>query len=476
MSTDVLRRSDVLPLINPYTVSGGMVFFGIWIWVWLQFLMDPQPIHSLYFLSLLQLFPVVLAFTRKHFTYMSFIMMFHFFSLSFPRWFQFNGYPGVPPLLPMAVEAINEQIFCTSVMLLVYFGCRSLLFNARPEKEKYLPLTLRKWQVVLLGLYVVLVPAFVDRLPSWFLTVHFLLLSADFVMLFSCHSPGNEILVRFVKFAAFLESIEYFLTTGMMTLMVALLSFYFLVICIERRYRLLVPFLLCIGFLSAVQTIKGSFRAIIFKVNPELSLIGRVELIGELLAYKYFDNEELEFDEDEEEKNALQEKSSFLLSGFMRASDDSLERVMELTPSKIDYWGGETYASIPFMFIPRALWPDKPSRHFWNKYGRTYGVLSSDDHQTSVGVSYLAEGYMNFGYHGMYFVALLMGFIIAICEAAAHRVLGGYFLFPFIIFLTPLLSPGTDLGSVLQSLWVLTLFMVGARPTLLGMAQRDDYV
>jgi hypothetical protein len=159
----------------------------------------------------------------------------------------------------------------------------------------------------------------------------------------------------------------------------------------------------------------------------------------------------------------------------MRAGDDSMERVLEYTPERVPFWEGETYASIPFMFIPRALWPDKPTRHFWNKFGRTYGVLSTEDYETSVGISYLAEGYVNFGYHGMYIVAFLVGFLIAICEKYAHVVLGGYFFFPFIILLTPLLAPATDMGSILQSLWILSMFLFAARPVLLTMARRDDY-
>jgi hypothetical protein len=227
--------------------------------------------------------------------------------------------------------------------------------------------------------------------------------------------------------------------------------------------------------MSAIQTVKGPFRAIIFsEVGESMGSWERFLVLGELLSARYIDEEDPDLFEDEEDKKD-DGFGAGLISGFMRAGDDSLERVLSMTPSKVPFWKGETYESIPFMFIPRALWPDKPSRHFWNKYGRVYGVLDNEDYQTSVGVSYLAEAYMNFGFSGMYLVAVIIGFLFALVERSAFFILNGYFYFPYVVLLTPLLMPGSDMGSMLNSLWVIYMVFLIGRPILSRMAQRDEY-
>ncbi len=478
MPADVttLRAPVVLPFFNIYTVSGLLLWGFLWILVKLNLAFNGEPVNHVYALLLIQALPVIVSFTRKHFTFLSFVMINHMVMLTIPKWFQFMRYPGAPKLLPRAAEAMQEQAFCTVILILVYYACRSLILNAVAEKEKYQFLTLKRWQLIALGAYVLIVPTMVFILPAWFLTVHFLLLSADVVMLFTCVCPGSETLLRWIKVATFIEAFTYFLNTGMMTLMGALVSFFFLISCMEKRYWRVLFIALGVFSMSAIQSVKGSYREIMKNSEVVLSTPERVGVLYELLAMKYFDLN-VDFEDIEEDPAEMDKETSSgkLMAGFMRAGDDSMERVLEYTPERVPFWEGETYASIPYMFIPRALWPDKPTRHFWNKFGRTYGVLSSEDYETSVGISYLAEGYVNFGYHGMYIVAFLMGFLIAVCEKYAHVVLGGYFFFPFIILLTPLLPPATDMGSILQSLWILSMFLFAARPVLLTMARRDDY-
>lgn len=469
-----LRAPAVLPFFNLFTVVGLVIWAFFYLIVKLNLFEGENGIEYLYALMLVQLLPVIISFTRKHFTYLSFIMLNHMVMLTLPKWIQFSGYAGVPKLLPKAIEAIQEQTFATIIMILVYYGFRAFFLNAVAEKEKYQYLTLKRWQVVCLGAYVIIVPTMIFHLPSWFLTVHFLLMSADVIMLFTCVCPGSETLMRWLKVAVFFEAFHYFLLTGMMTMMGALVSFFFLISCMEKKYWRVLSISVAILSMSAIQTVKGTYREMM-RTGPQMSMVERAGFLSELLVAKYIDDIEVPTEEDEVPTASDDDNSTKLIAGFMRAGDDSLERVLEYTPERVPYWNGETYSTILYMFIPRALWPDKPSRHFWNKYGRLYGVLSTDDFETSVGVSYLAEGYINFGYNGMYFIALLMGILIAMCEKVAHGILGGYFFFPYIILLTPLLAPGTDLGSVLQSLWILTMFLFGARPILMNMARRDDY-
>jgi hypothetical protein len=256
----------------------------------------------------------------------------------------------------------------------------------------------------------------------------------------------------------------------MLTMMGTICLLFFFIGSLKRSRSMLALALLFTVVTAMIQSVKADFRTTI-RENLEMPMMDRNAAVSDLLGAKYFAS-----DPSIGTSSATwADRWDSIVAGFGRAGDDSMERVLALTPSKVPFWGGETYASLPFMFIPRFLWPDKPTRHFWNKYGRVYGVLSEDDYQTSVGVSYLAEGYMNFGYPGMYAVALLVAFIIAIVERLSFVVMRGNFYFSFLVYMIPLMPPATDLGSMLNSLFVLFGVTVVLRPYLLRMAQRDDY-
>ncbi len=473
MNNAALRKPTILPLFNVYTLAGILVVVYIAVTLFLRMLWRDKPgIEYLYFLTLLQWIPVIIAFTRGHFTYLSFIMVFHFFQLSLPKMFLFAENENLLQTSPYILEAIKEQILCTTIIILVYYSCRAFFFSASAEKEKFQLLTLSRAQVVILSCYVLFVPLFLHKLPAWFLSVHFLLLSADIVLLFTASSPGNEYLVFFTKTAAILGSFNYFLNTGMMTLMGAIIYLCALVACLKKRYTVLSLIVFAVVGMSAIQTVKGAYRQLIFE-NWTATTKERLLYLGELLYAKYVEDEDAEIDEEDADK--IDDIGTTLISGFMRAGDDSLERVLEATPSRVPFWKGETYMSIPFMFIPRAFWHDKPTRHFWNKYGRVYGILSEDDFDTSVGISFLAEAYMNFGYTGMYVLSMVMGLLFVLVEKSSFYIMGGYFYFPYIVLLTPLLAPGSDLGSMLNSLWVILAVFAFGRSILLHMARRDDY-
>jgi hypothetical protein len=318
-----------------------------------------------------------------------------------------------------------------------------------------------------LGLYISIVPLFIEYLPPWFLIVHFMLLSADTLLLFSSRCPGMEMPMLWLRVWSVVLSVMYFLNTGMLTLLGSVIVVTFFIGLLRRGWKMTGFAILLTILVCATQSVKNDFRMLI-RTYPELALTDRFGTLTELISARYLgepNGGDVPWDA----------RWEMLLSGFSRAGDDSMERVLEATPKRVPFWGGETYAGLPFLFIPRALWKDKPSRHFWNKYGRVYGVLSDDDFATSVGVSYLAEGYMNFGYPGLYGVAVLVGFLIAFMERFAYIALGGYFYFSFLLFLLPLMPAGTDLGSMLNSLFMMVVLTPFIRQVMSRSTQKDDY-
>jgi len=85
--------------------------------------------------------------------------------------------------------------------------------------------------------------------------------------------------------------------------------------------------------------------------------------------------------------------------------------VMELTPDRVPYQYGSLYSYIAVTFVPRFIWPNKPSvndaNHWYQvSYGLTEpGNLSS----VSIAVGTVAESYINFGWLGPVLIMLPLG-------------------------------------------------------------------
>jgi len=93
-----------------------------------------------------------------------------------------------------------------------------------------------------------------------------------------------------------------------------------------------------------------------------------------------------------------------------------LGAVVELTPSEIPYWGGETYKPLLTSFVPRALWPNKPEERTGNAFGMRYGLLLPVETQMSVNLPWLTELYANFGRAGLVLGMLIIGVFLALLD------------------------------------------------------------
>ena len=71
--------------------------------------------------------------------------------------------------------------------------------------------------------------------------------------------------------------------------------------------------------------------------------------------------------------------------------------VVEVTPNKIAFWGGESYKTLFLGWIPRFLWKEKPKENWGNKFGQRYQILYPSNHSMSVNLPWITEFYANFG-------------------------------------------------------------------------------
>jgi hypothetical protein len=88
--------------------------------------------------------------------------------------------------------------------------------------------------------------------------------------------------------------------------------------------------------------------------------------------------------------------------------------VMESTPDRVPYQYGRLYSYVGVTFIPRFLWPDKPSVNDANRwYQVSYRLtLPGELSRVSISVGTLAESYISFGWLGPVLIMFPLGIFL----------------------------------------------------------------
>jgi hypothetical protein len=107
-------------------------------------------------------------------------------------------------------------------------------------------------------------------------------------------------------------------------------------------------------------------------------------------------------------------------SNWQRLTDTVLNRVsllqqtanvLEMTPEVVPYQHGRLYSYMLVTFIPRAVWPGKPSASEANQfYQVAYGLTAPDRlDRVSIAVGTVAESFINFGWWGPFLIMIPLG-------------------------------------------------------------------
>ncbi len=154
-------------------------------------------------------------------------------------------------------------------------------------------------------------------------------------------------------------------------------------------------------------------------------------------------------------------------SAQSRASQlGTLVAVIELTPTLVPFWDGETYADFFWSFAPRFLFPNKPERILGHVFGQRYGFLDPWDEETSYNVAYqVVEMYINFGTLGVLLGMALVGLLYrALAAYVAHPNTGERELLIGCVLFTNLLSLESSFSSVFGgAVWFLVVMSVVLR-------------
>jgi hypothetical protein len=161
---------------------------------------------------------------------------------------------------------------------------------------------------------------------------------------------------------------------------------------------------------------------------------------------------------------------------FRRALNPSVSRisllnqsanVVDLTPSSVPYQYGLLYSYMFVTWIPRVVWPDKPSMSEANQYYQiAYGLSSEDDlGKVSISVGLLTEGFINFGWAGVVGIMFLAGVFFDFYEKTFLAKSSGALMTAIGVILLPqFLSVESQLaqyiGGILQEVGVTLLVML----------------
>ena len=205
--------------------------------------------------------------------------------------------------------------------------------------------------------------------------------------------------------------------------------------------------LVAFAFLLLIQSIKGEYRRNTWGYQRgERS--GDASLLGELIADRLANPEKM--------LNVGHVFVSFVRfnQGIMIGS------AMAKVPTHEAYANGEVLLSFIYPLVPRLLWPDKPQTGGYQNIRRFTTLRQSEN--TSINLSPLGEGYVNFGYGGIFF-ALLYGLLLGGIFRRVIRVSGRV---PSLIFWLPALFIGcltmeTDILSTWGSLANNIIFVAG---------------
>ncbi len=156
-----------------------------------------------------------------------------------------------------------------------------------------------------------------------------------------------------------------------------------------------------------LNSVKGDYRAQVWYGQADLSLTERISLWLDLSGQAA--NTLTGNDATRGDAAVSQAMSRLdLLHKFIH--------VQSLTPSLVPYYNGATYSYFLYAWIPRIVWPDKPSvSQANNTTDVDYGFLSREAlvTGTNIGIGHLPEAYANFGIFGIIVVMGLEGILFA---------------------------------------------------------------
>jgi len=116
--------------------------------------------------------------------------------------------------------------------------------------------------------------------------------------------------------------------------------------------------------------------------------------------------------------SAINQGLERLLKMNYLASDISSLKYKPMGNFQNKFLKGESYKLLKTKFIPRFIYPDKPSEEWGQKYAKEFHYLPKYDDTTSINLNSINESYINFGFYGapIYPISVFIVLLIIFCS------------------------------------------------------------
>src|SRR4051812_35330277 len=167
---------------------------------------------------------------------------------------------------------------------------------------------------------------------------------------------------------------------------------------------------LVVGAVMFLQVGKSAFRELYWSGQNQGTTTERLQFWVEQSASKWSDALN---GRGTETSGGLASKTVGRLSLLTQAA-----HVIDWTPEIVPFQYGRTYSYLAVTFIPRFLWPDKPTVSEANQfYQVAYGLTAQNElHKVSIAVGFLTEGFINFGWWGVIGATYCVGLVLGIFQ------------------------------------------------------------
>tara|TARA_Y100000591_G_scaffold332202_1_gene368658 strand:- start:2310 stop:3863 length:1554 start_codon:yes stop_codon:yes gene_type:complete len=259
-------------------------------------------------------------------------------------------------------------------------------------------------------------------------------------------SSKNSISKFTFIFPILIVLIHYLLNWTLLNLIIILISLLILEIRIKNKLNLFIVLLIFIIPIS-LSKMKNEIRYIIkdnYIVNEtkndnfqNKSLIERFRIIPNFFINNYMYSFDKQIDvlveelKEEESRgpfefrpmgNNLKKKSS-LDFFLLRLTDNNFNfsKMIYYKDDEEKFIKGESLFQILTSFIPRIIWTEKPSMSFGSKFGKTFKIITVENNETSINISWFNEFYWNFRLKGIIFGSIVIGFFIICINYISNR-------------------------------------------------------
>ena len=206
------------------------------------------------------------------------------------------------------------------------------------------------------------------------------------------------------------------------------------------------------------QVGKKEFRETYWQGNTQASKVERVQFLGRDVTYKMG-------------HRPHRSHRPWNLTMLFNASLSRMSlltqtsNVVDLTPRVVPYQYGRLYSYMAVTWIPRIIWPDKPSMSEANRfYQVAYGLNNEEELEgVAIGVGVMTEAYISFGWFGVIGIMFLMGVFYDLYQRTFFGKMSGGLMFCIGVALIPQMigieaQMAGYLGGIVQQV-ILTLIV-----------------